>query len=156
MRTWNSTESLAVPINHTVLSSWENEEYFIKVRKHRWLMMYKIKDGTRSILCHQNYQSTSSVTYKRVRFETMNLMFPYTASYKIAHTKRRLPHTRPMAIVLVCLNLDLIKTGICSFNTNFNYPTFKTNFASMSQVWSYEPRAYTFIGYMAVVLYPRA
>jgi hypothetical protein len=47
-------------------------------------MANDVHDRTRSILCHQNYQSTSSVTYTRVRFETMNLMFPYTASYKTA------------------------------------------------------------------------
>jgi hypothetical protein len=45
---------------------------------------HQIKDETRSVLCHQNYQSAAAITYTRVRFETMNLVFSCTSSYKVA------------------------------------------------------------------------
>jgi hypothetical protein len=84
----------------------------------------------------------------RIRFETMNQMFSCTGIcgfntncvYERLHIERWLPHTRPMTICLHLSELTSNQNRDMQFQNQLQYPTFKINVASLSQVWSYEPR----------------
>jgi hypothetical protein len=78
-------------------------------------------------------QSAAAITYTKVRFETMDVMFFCTSSYKTAAYQAVIT---PYKTEDNCFHLfELTSNQNRDMQQHqLNYPTFKTSFASLSQV----------------------